>query len=121
MQSPIRNLSLIQRNPGSQRIDIKSTLQVIAKELIVWSEEEKRIRTSRRYKRAIRRVFQRDGLKRAPKAYLVAAVLRDLKIKYEDYKRIRSELEQHIDFNRRTGGYLVIKPGFAGGVELLKP
>src|SRR5262249_6182142 len=112
MQSPIRNLSLGQRNPNDQRIDIKSTLQVIAKELIVWSEEEKRIRTSRRYKRAIRRAFQRDGLKRMPKAYLMAIVLRDLKVKYEDYKNAKKELEQHIDSNRRSGGYLVIKPGF---------
>lgn len=119
MTSPIHNLSLIQRNPTDQRIDVKSTLQVIARELISLSDNEKRIRSNRRYKAAIRRTFKKYKAQFIPMPTLVVVVLQELNVKPGDFERLHSEVEQHIRFNR--GGYLRTVPGKGGGVELVKP
>lgn len=119
MKSPIHNLALIQRNPIDHRVDVKSSLQIIAKELLAMADEEKRIRNSRRYKAAIRRAFKAFGTNRLPSIPLVMLALAELKAKPDNFEHLRSELEQHIRFNR--GGYLRTIPGKAGGVELAHP
>lgn len=114
----IRDLHLISRKPN-QELDIQGTLQAFAKELIAWKDEEKRIRTNRRYKAAIRRVFKRFSYHRIPTRALIAMVIQTMNAKADEYQRINNELEQHIRFNR--GGYLRSVPGKAGGIELTKP
>jgi len=115
----IRKLDIIQRK-GNRSIDIQATMQEFAKELISWSDEEKAIRTNRRYREAVRRAFARfPGVKRIPIPALVVTALQNMKFDARDYKRMRIEMEKHISFNR--GGYLRTVPGKGGGVELTKP
>ncbi len=47
----------LQRRPDNHEIDIKGTMQAFAEELIRLKDEEKRIRTSRKYRQAIIKVF----------------------------------------------------------------
>jgi hypothetical protein len=115
----IRDLNLITRKPGSLKIDVQGTLQAFAKELIAWKDEEKRIRTSRRYKAAIRRIFKRFDYRRIPSPALIALCIQDMNVRVDDYQLVKDELEKHIRFNR--GGYLRTVPGKAGGIELTKP
>lgn len=120
MPSPIRDLSLIERNRYNQIIDIKSTLQAFAKELISLADEEKAIRTKRKYREAIRGVFKRhDKGTRIPTMVLVMITMQDLQVTPENFHKLQKELELHIKFNR--GGYLRTVAGKGGGVELTKP
>lgn len=114
----IRELSLIQRKP-SQEIDIQGTLQAFAEELIAWKDEERRIRSHRRYKAVIRRIFKRFDYRRIPNHALIVLAIQEMDTKVDDFARIKDELAQHIKLNR--GGYLRTVPGKAGGVELTKP
>lgn len=117
MQSPIRKLSLIQRKSNTQ-IDVQETLKVIAKELITWSDEERRLRTSRRYRKAIRAVFAQysKGI-HIPLPALIALAMRDhLKVSADNWEKISEELTNHIRLNRT--GYLRVQSGKNGGVFL---
>lgn len=113
----IRDLHLIARKPNRE-LDIQGTLQAFAKELLAWKDEEKKIRSNRRFKTAIKAVFKK-GYARVPMQALIALAMQHLNFKPEDYRKLSLELEQHIKFNR--GGYLRTVPGKAGGVELTKP
>jgi hypothetical protein len=115
----IHELSLIERNPTTQEIDFKSTLQAFTKELLLLKDQEKKIRSNRRYKSAIRKVFTETQINRIPTPYLVQMAAMKLKIKPEQYGKTTNELELHIRYNR--GGYLRTLPGKTGGVELTKP
>ena len=115
----IRQLSLIERKPN-QEIDVQTSLQAIAKELIAWRDEERRIRSSRRYKAAIRRVFRSfNTYFPVPHQMLIPLVLDSMRVQPESWKRVYDEVVLHIHLNR--GGYLRTVPGKAGGVELTKP
>ncbi len=119
MSSPIRDLPLIARNNHNQVIDIKATMQAFAKELISWADEEKAIRTKRKYREAIRGVFKRyDKGTRIPTLVLVMITMQDLQVSPDNFHKLQKELELHIKFNR--GGYLRTVPGKGGGVELTK-
>lgn len=115
----IRELSLIERNPATQEIDFKSTLQAFAKELLLLKDQEKKIRNSRRYRSAIRKVFSENQVNRIPTAYLVQMAAMKMKLKPDQYGQVIKELELHIHYNR--GDYLRTVPGKNGGVELTKP
>jgi hypothetical protein len=120
MASPIRDLTLIQRNPATRRLDVKATMQAFAKELISWADEENAIRSKRKYRSAIRAAFKSQaGYKRIPSTPLIMMVMRDMQVTPENWLKVQRELELHIKLNR--GGYLRTVPGKAGGVELTKP
>lgn len=114
----IRDLSLIERNPTTQEIDVQSTLQAFAKELLTLKDQEKAIRNNRRYRSTIRKVFADTKFPRIPSAVLVQLAARHLNVTPTNYPQVIRELELHIRYNR--GGYLRTVPGKAGGVELTK-
>lgn len=121
MSSLIRDLPLIVRNKHNQVIDIKATMQAFAEELISWADEEKAIRTNRKYRQAIRGVLKRFAYdkSRIPVHALVMMAMQDLQLTPENFHKLQRELEMHIKFNR--GGYLRTVPGKGGGVELIRP
>jgi hypothetical protein len=116
MPPPIHQI--IQRNPGTKEIDVKLSLHVFAKELIGLRDEERRIRTSRRYRNAIRAVLKEYGTPFLQRGELVQLVVKRLKFKAADKDKLLAEVWDHIQFNRQ-GSYLRWTSG--KGVELVKP
>lgn len=116
MPSPIHHL--IQRNPGTKEIDVRLSLHIIAKELIGLRDEERRIRTSRRYRNAVRAVLQEHGNPFLQRGELTQLVVKRLRFKAADKGRLLAEVWDHIQFNRQ-GSYLRWTSG--KGVELVKP
>lgn len=116
MPFPIHHL--IHRKPGSKEIDVQLSLHVFAKELIAKRDEERRIRTSRRYRNAIRAVLKEHGTPFLQRGELVQLVVKRLRFKAADKNKLLTEVWDHIQFNRQ-GSYLRWTPG--KGVELVKP
>lgn len=116
MPSPIHQF--IQRNPGTKEIDVRLSLHIIAKELIAARDEERRIRTSRRYRNAVRAVLKEHGKPFLQRGELTQLVVKRLKSKPNDKDKLLAEVWDHIQFNRQ-GSYLRWTPG--KGVELIKP
>ena len=115
----IRDLNLITRKPGTKEIDVQGSLHAIAKELIAWSDEERKIRTNRRYKAAIRRVFSKYPGARIASPALIAMAVQQMKgVKVADYRKITEDVGRHIRLNH--GGYLSVQSGKSGGVALIK-
>lgn len=114
----IRDLSLIERHPSTQEIDVQASLQAFAKELLALKDAEKAIRNNRRYRSAIRRIFAETKYARIPSPVLIQLAARHLKATPANYAKMVQELGLHIRYNR--GGYLRTVPGKAGGVELTK-
>lgn len=115
----IRNLPLIQRNHSSNELDVKATLQVFAEQLFAWAEEEKRIKKSRKYRDAIRKVlYARPIGTRIVTPALIAMALQKMRgVTPANYGKLEKELELHIRLNHGT--YLRTVKGQGGGVELL--
>jgi len=94
-------LTLVQRIPGTQEIDVQGSLHLIAKELIAAKDEEHRIRTSRRYRTAIKAILQ--GGVYMPRGELVMAAIKRMKVKPQERDKVIAELWEHIQYNRKNG------------------
>ena len=110
------------RKSFSQEIDVKATLHVYAEKLIRLADQEKAIRSSRRYRRAILLAFKDAKAKKANRVMMVvlaSMAATHLNATSENYRALVEEIQQHIRLNR--GRYLRIVQGNNGGVELIRP
>ena len=103
MPSPIHNPSFVQRNPATKEIDVQASLRIIAKDLITQRDEEKRVRSSRRYRNAVRAVLLANNNIPMTRAELVRGAITKLRVKDSERTKTLDDLWNHVTANREFG------------------